>query len=84
MLRPALPIRLKVPAAVIGLGLLVAGITLALAWLTLRDLAAQEAEAGVARILRAEEEAIARWLADTGAGAAALAASPTVAKSLGQ
>ena len=84
MTRFSLSIRLKIPAAVIGLSLAVATLVLSMAYVTVRDQAVQDARDEIARLAAVERDAIARWFRDTGNEVVGLAANPTVAKSLAQ
>ena len=82
--RFSLPIRLKIPLALVGLSLLMAVLVLSMAYFTVRDQALQDAKEEVVRIANAEKDAITRWFDDIGADAVGLAANPTVSKSLQQ
>ena len=84
MIRFAMPIRVKVPVALIGLSLLVAALTLYLGYLTERSLAAEDAESQLTRISGAEMSAIRRWYRNAGEDLTSMAANPMTAKSLAQ
>ena len=84
MKRFSLPIRLKIPAAVIGFSLLMAVVILSLAYATVRTMATDNAREAMQRVSNSDRDAVEQWLQRAGADILSISANPTVAKSLGQ
>jgi methyl-accepting chemotaxis protein len=78
----SLPIRWKVPLAVIGLGFVIEAATQTLSFLTVRDLYVAEAHEDLATSAGHRRDAIQDWLTKSRSYAAAAAANPAMSKAL--
>ncbi len=79
-----LPIRTKIPVAMIGLSALVAVVLVALAYTTVRTAALGDAAATLTRLSQDRAAAVTDWVSRQSASTLALAANPTIAKSTSQ
>jgi methyl-accepting chemotaxis protein len=84
MPRLSLPIRIKVPAVLIGLCLLVAAVTQTLAFLTLREMSYHTAKESLSWMAETEERAVRDWIDTATSAAISTAANGAVAKAVGQ
>lgn len=84
MTKISLPIRLKIPAVVIGLCLLVAAVTQTLAYITLRDIAPSDAQETLSWIADSEQRTVQDWVDEASSTAISVAANGSVAKAVGQ
>ncbi len=84
MTKISLPIRLKIPAVVIGLCLLVAAVTQTLAYITLRDMALSDAQETLSWIADSEQRTVQDWVDEASSTAISVAANGSVAKAVGQ
>lgn len=80
----ALPIRLKIPAAVIGFSLIIAAITMIMAYVEVRTMAMDDATESLERTSKGMQASVDRWFRETESGTLSIVANPTVAKSIGQ
>jgi methyl-accepting chemotaxis protein len=78
----SLPIRWKVPLALIGLGLLILVVSLGLSYVTLRSLTFARAGEELLTSAKRRAESIDDWIVSLQATAAATAANPTIVKAL--
>ena len=78
----ALPIRLKIPAAVIGFSLIIAAITMIMAYVEVRTMAMDDATESLERTSKGMQASVDRWFRETESGTLSIVANPTVAKSI--
>ncbi len=75
MKRVSLPIRIKVPLAMVGLCILVAVALLALAYATMRSTALEQARVTLHRLSETQKTAVTEWVDRQASTAVALAAN---------
>ncbi|WP_225029811.1 methyl-accepting chemotaxis protein, partial [Xinfangfangia pollutisoli] len=82
MIRLSLPIRWKVPLAVIGFSLLIEIVTQGLSYLAVQDLSDRAAREALIRSTDRRAEAIDSWLTTVRGAASSAAANPTIVRAL--